>query len=127
MVFGGVCPREFSKLGATCEEAVHELHEFHELERTKRVKVRFDQSVPSGHRDEIIVAINASNSCNSWIKDSRLALPVYTAEPEFNKLRVASLGTDPLKVKTVWRLAGSVPANSLLHHAVGQSQGPIAI
>ena len=77
------------------EKVVHELHEFHELEKAKRVKVRFDQSVPPGRWDEIVVAINAlnsCNSCNSWTKNIRLALPVYTAEPEFNKLRVAVKG-----------------------------------
>ena len=73
-------------------EENHELHEFHELRTVKRVKVRFDQVVPPGAWDEIVVAINSSdscNSCNSWTKDVRLALPVFTAEPEFNKLRSA--------------------------------------
>ena len=58
----------------------------------QRVKVRFDQAVPPGEWDEIIVSINAShpcNPCNPWLKDVRLALPVYTAEPDFNKLRTA--------------------------------------
>ena len=34
-------------------------------------------------------------------------------DPEKQKGNHASLGTDPLKVKTVWRLEGSVPANSI--------------
>ena len=60
----------------------------------RRVKVRADQNVPSGEWDEIVIAINSrtfrvdspdlSDSCSS---PTRLALPVYTSEPEFNKLR----------------------------------------
>ena len=60
------------------------------------VKVRFDQEVPPGDWDEVIVSINASSNpcdpCHPWLKDARLALPVYTAEPEFNKLRVTVKG-----------------------------------
>ena len=63
---------------------------------SKRVKVRAGQKVPAGDWDEIIVAINGgvdSETVNRTIEQSnnrtiRLALPVYTAEPEFNKLRV---------------------------------------
>lgn len=83
------------------------------------IKIRADQRLPQGKWDEVIVAINAetkdipasltqagnpaigqsvnrpigqsgnqsiSQSVNSFL---RLSLPVYTAEPEFNRLRVA--------------------------------------
>ena len=60
------------------------------------VKVRIDQSVPPGDWDEVVVSISSSGNpcdpCHPWFKDARLALPVYTAEPEFNKLRVTVKG-----------------------------------
>ena len=60
----------------------------------QRVKIRSGQTVPSGEWDEIIIAIN-SKTADETIEQSnnpnnqtfRLALPVYTAEPDFNKLR----------------------------------------
>ena len=64
----------------------------------QRVKIRADQTVPPGDWDEVIVAVNAESSVatvkqsnNQTIKQSlvRLALPVYTAEPDFNGLRNA--------------------------------------
>ena len=76
----------------------------------RRVKVRIGQNVPArtasvqqqGEKacwDEIVVAINSENiredsldSYDSRSETVRLALPVYTAEPEFNKLRVAVKG-----------------------------------
>ena len=64
------------------------------LPRCRRVKVRADQSVPPGEWDEIVVAINAETTLplpatnrQSPTPNHRLALPVYTAEPDFNKLR----------------------------------------
>ena len=65
----------------------------------RRVKVRVGQSVPAGEWEEVIVAINSESiredsldSYDSRSETVRLALPVYTAEPEFNKLRVAVKG-----------------------------------
>ena len=70
----------------------------------RRLKIRVGQTVPAGEWDEIIVAIdlvgaslrdargrvgNASLPVGSFdASKTRLALPVYTAEPDFNKLRV---------------------------------------
>ncbi len=61
----------------------------------RRLKIRHGQKVPAGEWDEVIVALapDADSSslrlCVSTLKNSpRLALPVYTAEPDFNKLRV---------------------------------------
>ena len=58
-----------------------------------RVKIRAGQAVPSGAWDELIVSIGidtASLDCAGFAADRvRLAVPVYTAEPEFNKLRSA--------------------------------------
>lgn len=70
----------------------------------KRLKIRYGQKVPAGEWDEIIVAIdlvgaslrdprgrvgNASLPVGAFdASTTRLALPVYTAEPDFNKLRV---------------------------------------
>ena len=60
----------------------------------RRVKIRAGQKVPAGEWDEVIVGINADfnfvNDGKSIIESGesvRLGLPVYTSEPEFNKLR----------------------------------------
>ena len=67
-------------------------------EQTRRVKIRAGQNVPAGDWDEVVVAVNAAtedplqNQPNTRTLEQsrvRLALPVYTAEPEFNKLRSA--------------------------------------
>ncbi|MBR5549346.1 MAG: U32 family peptidase [Kiritimatiellae bacterium] len=70
----------------------------------RRLKIRIGQTVPAGEWDEIIVAIdlvgaalradrgrvgNAPLPIEAFdASTTRLALPVYTAEPDFNKLRV---------------------------------------
>jgi len=53
----------------------------------KTAKLRLGQTLPPGEWDEVIYAVNA------WTKDDpprgpRIALPVYTKEEDFNKLRV---------------------------------------
>ena len=60
------------------------------------VKVRVGQKVPAGEWDEVVVAVNAAVDCSRLQSTAveypgalRLALPIYTAEPEFNKLRSA--------------------------------------
>ena len=60
----------------------------------RTVKIRSGQKVPAGEWDEVIVGINADfnfvNDGRSIIESGepvRLGLPVYTSEPEFNKLR----------------------------------------
>ena len=55
----------------------------------KTVKVRVGQKVPAGEWDEVVVAVNAGTDAADLEKGVRLALPVYTAEPQFNKLRIA--------------------------------------
>lgn len=58
----------------------------------RRLKIRIGQTVPAGDWDEIIVAVTSSTSDDEIgtfdASTTRLALPVYTAEPDFNKLRV---------------------------------------
>ena len=58
----------------------------------RRLKIRHGQKVPAGEWDEIIVAVTSSTSDDEVgtfdASTTRLALPVYTAEPDFNKLRV---------------------------------------
>ena len=63
----------------------------------RRLKIRLGQNVPPGNWDEIIVAISAGDpekmraalpdveACGA--ESVRLALPVYTAEPDFGRLR----------------------------------------
>ena len=86
------------KVERACGDDNHGFHGLHGFETVKRVKVRAGQKVPAGEWDEVIVAINSTehynpcNPCNPWTNDCRLALPVYTAEPDFNKLRVAVKG-----------------------------------
>ena len=64
-----------------------------DLPRLRTVKVRLGQKVPAGEWDEVVVAVNpdadsASLSVSAFEKMPRLAVPVYTAEPDFGKLRV---------------------------------------
>jgi len=73
-----------------------ESHEFRELTRIgKVVKIRVGQTVPPGAWNEVVVAINADttvdqlSTLNSQSSTLRLALPIYTAEPDFNALRNA--------------------------------------
>ena len=86
------------KVERACGDDNHGFHGLHGFKTVNRVKVRHDQKVPEGKWDEVVVGINAidpsnpCNPCNPWLKDYRLALPVYTAEPEFNKLRVTVKG-----------------------------------
>ena len=66
-----------------------------------RLKLRVDQKIPQGDWAEVIVAVNAettaeevgrvagSASGEAGTPPLRLALPVYTAEPDFNRLRTA--------------------------------------
>ncbi len=90
-----------------------------EAGQKRRVKIRVGEKVPAGEWDEVVVVVNLLSDefqisnlkfqisdcraqisgCESQISDSkaqiadiRLALPVYTAESEFNKLRVAVKG-----------------------------------
>ena len=61
----------------------------------RRIKLRPDQKLPQGDWSEVIVAINAEIPVESvkqvgdGIQSVRLAVPVYTAEPDFNRLRNA--------------------------------------
>ena len=69
------------------------------LQPPRRVKLRADQPLPAGDFDEVIIAINpttqtedlnpfhSSTSTQNFNFPPRLALPVYTDEPSFNKLR----------------------------------------
>ena len=63
---------------------------------SKRVKIRVGQKVPAGDWDEVIVAVGIGQAELGHLDydkaQVRLALPVYTAEPEFNRLRVAVKG-----------------------------------
>lgn len=70
----------------------------------RRLKIRVGQTIPAGEWDEIIIAIdlvgaalradcgrvgNAPLPIGTFdASTTRLALPVYTSEPDFNKLRV---------------------------------------
>ena len=53
------------------------------------VKIRPDQVLPQGEWDEVVVLVDPALhlSTSTW-PSTRYALPVYTPEPEFNKLRV---------------------------------------
>ncbi len=59
----------------------------------KVVKIRADQNLPAGDWDEIVVAFQVEDVdqlCESEANEkARLALPVWTAETDFNRLRIA--------------------------------------
>ena len=85
------------KVAKACDEELQSanLRESNESTRIcQRVKIRCGQTVPAGDWDELIIAINSENiredsfdSYDSRSEAIRLALPVYTAEPDFNRLR----------------------------------------
>ena len=60
----------------------------------RTVKIRSGQKVPAGEWDEVIVSIGSDGGelGPAGSDKVRLSLPVYTAETEFNKLRVAVKG-----------------------------------
>jgi len=51
------------------------------------VKIRLDQPVPAGVWDEVVVAIGHSGEVPEFGDEVRLALPVFTKEAEFGRLR----------------------------------------
>ncbi len=53
----------------------------------RTIKLRPDQKLPSGDWDEVVLAVNLS-SARPLDTSARLALPVYTHEGDFNKLRM---------------------------------------
>lgn len=60
----------------------------------RTVKIRADQSPPPGAWDEIVIAITPDDverltESGERPDNVRLATPVYTAEPDFNRLRIA--------------------------------------
>lgn len=57
----------------------------------RRLKIRAGQKIPRGDWAEVVVAINADTTVTDLPESPsvRLALPVYTAEPDFNALRNA--------------------------------------
>ena len=56
----------------------------------RTIKIRAGQKLPSGDWDEVVVSVSPECCALPDFDRSRmrLALPVYTAEPDFNKLRV---------------------------------------
>jgi len=55
----------------------------------RRLKIRAGQTIPPGDWDEVVVGIHADTTPGQVPEGVRLALPVYTAEPDFNALRNA--------------------------------------
>ena len=56
----------------------------------RSIKLRLDQPLPAGDWDEIVLAIGLDSEVEDFPESSeriRLALPVYTPEPDFNRLR----------------------------------------
>lgn len=81
----------------TAAALAHEPAGEHPARRLRTLKLRLDQAVPAGAWDEVVVAIDAGTTVSDLdglsvrlpSSDVRLALPVYTPEPDFNRLRVA--------------------------------------
>ena len=68
--------------------------DFSARQMRRTLKLRPGQPIPQGDWDEVVFAVNPGTDsdslrlCASALESApRLALPVYTAEPEFNKLR----------------------------------------
>ena len=55
----------------------------------KRIKLRPGQKLPAGDWDEVVYAIDAETRAEELAPSARLALPVFTPEGEFGRLRVA--------------------------------------
>lgn len=62
----------------------------------KTIKLFAGQKIPSGEFDEVIITLDPADLSNfsnlSNLSNVRIATPVYTKEPDFNKLRVAVKG-----------------------------------
>ena len=65
-------------------------------EPKRRVKIRSGQKIPPGEWDEVVIAINPdtddvglSSTSSDPDREVRLALPVYTSELDFGRLRLA--------------------------------------
>ena len=54
----------------------------------KTVKTRFGQPIPDGDWDEVIVAVSPGDDVGTLDRETRLALPVFTPEPDFSALRL---------------------------------------
>ena len=54
----------------------------------KTVKIRFGQMIPEGDWGEIIVAVSPGDDVGTLDRETRLALPVFTREPDFPALRL---------------------------------------
>jgi len=54
----------------------------------RTIKLRPDQTLPPGDWDEVVFAVSPGNCSIPPVPGARLALPVYTPEPDFNRLRV---------------------------------------
>lgn len=55
--------------------------------QTYVVKIRLGQTIPSGDWDEVVVAIGHTGDVPEFDDATRLALPVFTKEGDFNRLR----------------------------------------
>lgn len=87
--------QRFDRIHKDIEEA--QLEDFgsaEEFTAMKCVKLRADQKIPSGDFDEVIITLDpaALHLMPSPSPLYRIATPVYTKEPDFNKLRVAVKG-----------------------------------
>ena len=54
----------------------------------KTFKTRFGREIPGGDWDEIVVAVSPGDDVGSLGRETRLALPVFTPEPQFSALRL---------------------------------------
>ena len=73
---------------AACVEGLAKMSEVSDIRPSMRtVKIRLGQTVPVGVWDEVIVAIGHEREVPEFGDEVRLALPVFTKEGDFNRLR----------------------------------------
>ena len=80
---------------AALEDDQHDAENFGKPHLSKTLKIRMGQKVPAGEWDEIVISVGSSvtpdevRTAYPDVPSPRIALPVFTSETEYQKLRVA--------------------------------------
>ena len=80
---------------AALEDNQHDAMEVGKPNLSKTLKIRMGQKMPAGEWDEVVISVGASvtpdevRTAYPDVPSPRIALPVFTSETEYQKLRVA--------------------------------------